>query len=210
MALYAWCLRCVPGLGIVFLSSLIICALVDHRPFWHSGLSSPDYSAIGPSLDTSQRSSTLSVAQTIFALYNVFIHILSLIFPMRLCWSLWQITGQIQDLASQHAVASPIEEEKTRTVGSPSSSLTPIDTGWRLKPGHWSHDGGAPKKANAKGMVLHAILLPNYKEDIDTFRGTLDVLASHAQARTSYDVSILITAPLPLNLTLSPPVLCNY
>jgi hypothetical protein len=33
-------------------------------------------------------------------------------------------------------------------------------------------------KANRKD-VLHAIILPNYKEDIDTLRETLDVLACH-------------------------------
>lgn len=39
--------------------------------------------------------------------------------------------------------------------------------------------------------VIHAIIIPNYKEDIDGLRETLDVLASHPQARLSYDVSSL-------------------
>jgi hypothetical protein len=38
--------------------------------------------------------------------------------------------------------------------------------------------------------VIHAIIVPNYKEDVDGLRETLDVLASHPQARMSYDVSI--------------------
>jgi len=37
--------------------------------------------------------------------------------------------------------------------------------------------------------ILHAILIPNYKENIDDLRETLDVLASHPQARSTYDVS---------------------
>lgn len=37
--------------------------------------------------------------------------------------------------------------------------------------------------------VIHAIIIPNYKEDVDGLRETLDVLASHPQARLSYDVS---------------------
>jgi hypothetical protein len=36
---------------------------------------------------------------------------------------------------------------------------------------------------------IHAVLIPNYKEDIDVLRETLDVLASHPQARCQYDVS---------------------
>ena len=39
-------------------------------------------------------------------------------------------------------------------------------------------------------MIYHAIMIPIYKEEIDTLRDTLDVLSSHAQARTSYDVSL--------------------
>ncbi|KAF9770723.1 hypothetical protein IL306_011665 [Fusarium sp. DS 682] len=36
--------------------------------------------------------------------------------------------------------------------------------------------------------VVHAIIIPNYKEELDTLRETLDVLSSHPQAHYSYDV----------------------
>ena len=36
---------------------------------------------------------------------------------------------------------------------------------------------------------IHAVLIPNYKEDVDVLRETLDVLASHPRARRQYDVS---------------------
>ena len=36
--------------------------------------------------------------------------------------------------------------------------------------------------------VIHAIILPNYKEDIDTLRTTLHVLASHPRASSQYEV----------------------
>ena len=38
--------------------------------------------------------------------------------------------------------------------------------------------------------VIHAIILPSYKEDIDTLRETLSVLASHFLAKPTYDVSL--------------------
>jgi hypothetical protein len=38
--------------------------------------------------------------------------------------------------------------------------------------------------------VVHAIIIPNYKEDSDGLRETLDVLASHPQACASYDVCV--------------------
>ncbi len=43
--------------------------------------------------------------------------------------------------------------------------------------------------------ILHAILVPNYKENIDDLRETLDVLASHPQARSNYDVRIISNPP---------------
>ena len=39
--------------------------------------------------------------------------------------------------------------------------------------------------------LVHAIILPNYKEDLDTLRETLDVLACHPQASSSYEVGLL-------------------
>ena len=38
-------------------------------------------------------------------------------------------------------------------------------------------------------LLVHTIILPNYKEEMDTLRETLEVLASHQLARSSYEVS---------------------
>jgi hypothetical protein len=38
-------------------------------------------------------------------------------------------------------------------------------------------------------LLVHAIILPNYKEEMETLRETLEVLASHQLARFSYEVS---------------------
>lgn len=37
-------------------------------------------------------------------------------------------------------------------------------------------------------VVIHAIIIPNYKEETDILRETLEVLASHPRARSSYDI----------------------
>jgi hypothetical protein len=37
--------------------------------------------------------------------------------------------------------------------------------------------------------ILHAIIIPNYKEELDTLRETLEVLGCHSQASSAYDVS---------------------
>lgn len=40
--------------------------------------------------------------------------------------------------------------------------------------------------------IVHAIILPNYKENMDTLRETLHILASHSLARSSHEVRIKI------------------
>jgi hypothetical protein len=40
-----------------------------------------------------------------------------------------------------------------------------------------------------QGLVIHTMITPNYREDVDILKETLDVLASHPQARYSYDAS---------------------
>lgn len=40
--------------------------------------------------------------------------------------------------------------------------------------------------------VKHIIIIPQYKEELDTMFETLDVLASHSMARLNYTVSQLI------------------
>ena len=41
--------------------------------------------------------------------------------------------------------------------------------------------------------VIHAIIIPNYKEEIDTLRESLEVLACHPHAAITYDVGPLNT-----------------
>ncbi|KAK9386814.1 hypothetical protein V1515DRAFT_104410 [Lipomyces mesembrius] len=44
------------------------------------------------------------------------------------------------------------------------------------------------------GAPVHAIFVPNYKESLDTLRETLSMLASHAMARSSYDIYLAMEA----------------
>ncbi len=188
MGLYAWSARCIPGFSILVLLALTLLALTDtdlsFQTSWHDAIYNTGRRASRPKVPTPIPEITYS--QIIFAVYNAFIHFLSLLFPLRLCWSLWQITGQVQDLNSQYTTnlgKQLTDDTKTRTVGSVGGSLSPIDTS-----GSNHHDWPERPKSSS-GMVYHALMIPIYKEDIDTLRDTLDVLASHAQARTSYDVS---------------------
>lgn len=199
MGLVAWFVRCVPGLSILSLLSVILCALGDPRQWlgwsgerygggkgngYHSGPAQPH-----------EPPDTLTSTQLFFVFYTVLVHLLALAFPVRLCYAVWQLTREIKSVIAQYGSTyrqSGIRS-LTRTLGSPGASLSHIETARGESTSRSSSSSGETRiRSDSLGMVVHAILLPNYKEDIDTLRETLEVLASHAQARTSYDVRMMI------------------
>jgi len=198
MGFAAWCVRCVPGLSILALISIALCALGDPRRWL--GWSSQKYGGrrgngyhTGPAQhhDTSD---ILTPTQLFFVFYTVLMHLLALGFPLRLCWAIWQLNREIKSVIAQFGSSyrqSGIRSI-TRTVGSPGASLPHIETTRGDTSSRSSSSSGETRiRSDSLGMVVHAILLPNYKEDFDTLRETLEVLASHAQARTSYDVCVM-------------------
>lgn len=201
MGVVAWFVRCVPGLSILALVSLVICALGDpekwlglsdrHRG-WR-GSSHRHGQAYGHARHQAAASDTLSSIQLAFVFYTVLIHFLALGFPLRLCYAVHTLTKELKAVIAQK-YGGPRDSQirsPTRTVGSPGASLSHIETARRDPPATAPAYGAESRlRSDSVGMVVHAILLPNYKEDLDTLRETLDVLASHAQARTSYDVSL--------------------
>jgi hypothetical protein len=54
-------------------------------------------------------------------------------------------------------------------------------------------------RVSERDGIVHAIVIPNYKEEMQTLRETLMVLASHTGARQSYDVSRLTTICLDVH-----------
>ena len=197
MGLVAWCVRCVPGLSILCLLSLVLCALGDPRRWlgWtgerYRGGRGNGYHG-GPA-QHHEPADFLTSTQLFFVFYTVLVHLLALGFPLRLCWAVWQLNREIKSVVAQYGSSyrqSGIRS-LTRTVGSPGASLSHIETSRADSSSRSSSSSGETRiRSDSLGMVVHAILLPNYKEDIDTLRETLEVLASHAQARISYDVRL--------------------
>jgi hypothetical protein len=101
------------------------------------------------------------VAQTLFVGYSILLHVLALLFPLRLCASAYAAT---QGVRKAHGSAR-------KTL---STDLLELDL---------QHD-----THNKAASVTMAIILPSYKEDIEILESSLRVLASHRLARSSYDV----------------------
>lgn len=102
-----------------------------------------------------------TIPQMILSVYTVFLHIMSIAFPARAVWAISDITRRIKDAAAMAPVA------RRRRVASIKN-----DEGLLTFP-----------------VPLFVIILPAYKEDMDTLETTLRVLGSHPQARHCYHVS---------------------
>lgn len=127
----------------------------------------------------------------VFAYYCLLIHFLVFVFPLRACWSIIDLTKSLKKMRSKTlrelrltgqrrgSSTSLSSSETMGSVSSPGSSASSSEAG----------DLEAEMADRDMSSVLHAIIVPNYKEEMDTLRETLDVLASHPQASISYDVS---------------------
>ncbi|KAF5623339.1 glycosyl transferase gt-a type structural fold [Fusarium sp. NRRL 52700] len=131
----------------------------------------------------------------LFAYYSLFVHILVCIFPLRACWTIWTLTQSmkraarseslldLKKLASRRDSYTSVSSSDTlmSNTNSPASSTTSEAGDYDPK----YYTDGVP---GACDNIVHVIIIPNYKEEVDTLRETLDVLASHPQAHYSYDV----------------------
>ncbi|RDW92830.1 glycosyltransferase family 2 protein [Aspergillus mulundensis] len=77
---------------------------------------------------------------------------------------------------------------KRRADHSPSGTLEPTSSLDAYFSSTLAKNSTQVSLAEVVGEVTHAIIIPNYKEDIGTLRETLNVLASHPRARSRYEV----------------------
>jgi hypothetical protein len=125
----------------------------------------------------------------VFAYYCLAIHFLVFMFPLRACWSILDLTKSI----AKARLKTLRELKLTRQRRGSSTSLSSTEVESVSSPGCSASSSEAgdmePHFFDDAASVTHAIIIPNYKEEMDTLRETLDVLASHPQAQASYDVS---------------------
>lgn len=159
MSLLRWSLRCIPGLSTFCLLVLLECALKIVQTEWLRLFYPPFL----------RQSPAPQVAQGLFIFYSIFLHTLALIFPLRLCASVWAATRAIQ---ATHTRPTSFASDAFR-CDSPDQSL------------HVDQEQNAAKRS---GCVTMAVVVPSYKEDIEILETSLRVLASHTLAKSSYDV----------------------
>lgn len=130
----------------------------------------------------------------IFTYYCLFIHILVFAFPLRACWAICDLTRSLR--RSTHS-RSPQDVKLAQRRRSSNTSLASSETLVTSPHGSATYSEVSDLELGAfldsdpvsLAGIVHAIVIPNYKEEMDTLRETLEVLSSHPQARDSYDVS---------------------
>lgn len=145
---YVWLTRCIPafsviGVFVLLVSSLIISPYGKGQSGNHTG--------------------EATIPQLILSVYTVLLHILSIVFPIRVCWSMRDVLKNIRE------------------------AVNDVPGGRRPRVQSINNE----KATEQLPVPLFVIILPAYKEEMATLEETLRVLASHLQARTRYHVRVL-------------------
>ncbi|KAL0474445.1 glycosyl transferase family group 2 domain-containing protein [Neurospora intermedia] len=194
MFLITWCSRRAGGLamaGTIWLTYWVISGERGHQLHGykqHESIDSlasnaPTNNLVGPSNRV-----------RVFAYYCLLIHLLVAIFPLRSNWALFTITKSLQKMAHIATASRDLDLAHQRRGSSTSlSSAETLTSSRELTSSSCSEAGESDIELSVDSemtpnMIIHAIVIPNYKEENDTLRETLEVLASHPQARATYDV----------------------
>lgn len=187
--MWGWVTRCLPGLSIIALVMLLLGAFTD---VFESSLWKGLYP---PSTGKSEQDgiwSGLSIAQSVFVVYAVLVHCHMFGFTLRLAFSIFRATGKTKVALERRFWSAPPsspQSENGEYTEEQQQPMSPISVS--------SADSLIAKPAQADVLVneipeeelVHAIILPNYGEDLHTLETTLKVLASHPRAKTQYEVS---------------------
>lgn len=190
-----WCTQRISSVSLIGFAVLLCLALWPYHPSLTSRQSTSSISSSSSSSSVDGKHprghGKTNYAQFVLAFYTIACHLLGFTFPLRLCWSSWSLTQRLKA-----AGALQLQQMPAPSQGCPKEHWKTSDSGYEssnssapLSPSSELRGGSAFEKGEYDDLILHTIILPNYKEDMDTLKETLDVLASHSQAVSSYEVS---------------------
>jgi hypothetical protein len=145
MSLFLWTTRCIPALSIIAVGVLLVFSFI--------------VSPLGRG-EKGHHNGQTTWPQFVLSIYTVLLHLMSITFPARVCYSMLDMNKRMKD------ASTVMPNTRRRRVASLKN-----DEGDKIFP-----------------VPLFVIILPAYKEEMDTLEMTLKVLASHPQARHCYHV----------------------
>ncbi|RDL34969.1 Uncharacterized protein BP5553_06900 [Venustampulla echinocandica] len=167
-----WCTQRVTSLVLVALWVLIYIALWRDRP--RPSAPPPPQSKISSWLSKGKKSSDHVVAleptnaQLVFVCYTLAAHILGLLFPMRLLWATRSITKKLNKIFNQSHATSDVLLNYPNPADA--DLETKLETGYGYdgyeSTSSYSESDSVTEVDEANELILHAIVIPNYKEDV--------------------------------------------
>jgi hypothetical protein len=110
-------------------------------------------------------------------------------FPLRVCSAIWEVTQSLKR-AARSKKRKEFGSERKLSIYPLSLIDSPVSSHASAVSSD-SEDFESGYFADVEQETtqhFHAILIPNFKEDLDILRETLNVLACYPQARDQYDV----------------------
>lgn len=194
MSIFLWATRRVGGLSILTLIALLYISLSLEWSTRRQNARGPhDKLGAAGHVPNSAPSVGNGGRWTLtFAYYSLLIHILVLMFPVRACCAVGSLTRGVKAV-SRNKSLQRLKYSQTRrlsfiSLASDETLTSQVSTAFS-EAGDSDLRDSIIEVDSDQDKVIHAIIIPNYKEDVEGLRETLDVLASHPQARVSYDVS---------------------
>jgi hypothetical protein len=184
----SWCLQRVANLSLVALLCLMFLAF---RPAPKGENDTTDDSRKPGRGRNHQYRPQITNSQLALVYYTILIHALGLIFPVRLCWA---IRSTIKDLKFAQirkvTLRRPTSKAHFRTIERGLGYEDSITSDCSESEIELATESSFTTDSEYEDeLLVHAIILPNYKEEMETLRETLEGLASHQLARSSYEVS---------------------
>ena len=188
MSLFAWCARRSGGLAFLALIAVSYWVISKESATSRHGYKYQQQDSLSAS--PSKGAGYVTIA---WAYYCLAIHVMVFMFPLRACWAIWDVTKSLKKMARSRSLRDFKFAHRRRGSSTSLSSSETLTSSHACSAS--SSDAGdleleaLPEMDTAMDRVVHAIVIPNYKEEMDTLKETLEVLSSHPQARNSYDVS---------------------
>ena len=146
-SIYLYLTRIVPALSLLGVLFLLVCSFII-APYGKA--------------ERGEHHGEATKSQLVLAAYTILLHIVSVLFAVRVCWAMGDvINGTKQD-------ANVAEKSRRRS----------------------SHAVRNRKPSKVQQGPIFVIIIPAYKEEVEILRETLRVLAYHPRAQSSYHVRL--------------------
>ncbi|KAJ2891390.1 hypothetical protein MKZ38_000510 [Zalerion maritima] len=199
MGIFLWCSRRAGGISMIALAALSYLVISKEAAANNNASTDPTHHNTQSGDEVPYGAGYFTLW---FAYYCLLIHTLVFIFPLRACWSILDISRQLGQFQQQGKLGdysdSHLRRSSTNNLSSYDSlecvSERSSESSSTCRSSFGSDAGEAEREPSGGGQtkvdrqIVHAIVIPNYKEETDTLRETLEVLATHSRARDWYDV----------------------